>query len=150
MPAAGANRSKETKEFQRKEQTARKRLENFSRRSKPLERNYRISAEGANRSSSLYEAIRGQCVPNPTTAPTALSASPTLPPLYALAVLTLTARDREEEKPPMRAQTPSALTAAPSPPPALRPHCPHSIPCRCHPLPLSLLPSCSSPRVGWN
>ena len=34
----GANRSKETREFQQKEQIARKRLENFSRRSKPLER----------------------------------------------------------------------------------------------------------------
>ena len=36
--------------MQQKEQTARKRLENFSRRSKPLERNQKISAEGANRS----------------------------------------------------------------------------------------------------
>ena len=38
MSAEGANRPKETREFQQKEQTARKRLENFSRRSKPLER----------------------------------------------------------------------------------------------------------------
>ena len=36
--------------MQQKEQTARKRLENFSRRSNPLERNQKISAEGANRS----------------------------------------------------------------------------------------------------
>ena len=34
----GENRSKETREFENKEQTARKELENFSRRSKPLER----------------------------------------------------------------------------------------------------------------
>ena len=34
----GANRPKETREFQQKEQTARKRLENFRTRSKPLER----------------------------------------------------------------------------------------------------------------
>ena len=38
ISAEGANRSKETREFQNKEQTARKKLENFSRRSKPLER----------------------------------------------------------------------------------------------------------------
>ena len=41
MPAEGANRSKGNREFQNKEQTARKRLENFSRRSKPLERDQR-------------------------------------------------------------------------------------------------------------
>ena len=34
----GANRSTETREFQQKEQTARKELENFRTRSKPLER----------------------------------------------------------------------------------------------------------------
>ena len=45
----------ETREFQQKDQTARKRLENFSRRSKPLERNQRISAEGANRSKETRE-----------------------------------------------------------------------------------------------
>ena len=37
ISAEGTNRSKETKELQQKEQTARKRLEDFSRRSKPLE-----------------------------------------------------------------------------------------------------------------
>ena len=37
MAAEGANRSKETREFQQKEQTARQRLENFSRSSKPLD-----------------------------------------------------------------------------------------------------------------
>ena len=36
-------RSKETSEFENKEQTARKELENFKQRSKPLERDQRIS-----------------------------------------------------------------------------------------------------------
>ena len=46
----GANRSKETRPFENKEQTARKRLETLKTRTKPLERDLRISAEGANRS----------------------------------------------------------------------------------------------------
>ena len=50
-PWFGFRRSK----FQQKEQTARKKLENFSSRSKPLETNYRISAEGANRSKGTRE-----------------------------------------------------------------------------------------------
>ena len=38
IAAEGANRSKETREFQQKEQIARKELENFRTRSKRLER----------------------------------------------------------------------------------------------------------------
>ena len=51
----GANRSKETGEFQQMEQTARQRLENFSRRCKPPERDQRISEQGANRSKETRE-----------------------------------------------------------------------------------------------
>ena len=47
----GANRSKETREFQQKDQTARKRLENFRTRSRPLS----ISEQGANRSKETRE-----------------------------------------------------------------------------------------------
>ena len=58
--------------------------------------------------------------PSALTAPTALSASPTLPPLYALTVLTLTAPVpsqslRNISRPPMRAQNPSALTPPTTP-----------------------------------
>ena len=41
--------------MQQKEQTARKRLENFSRRSKLLERNYRISEQEATGSKETRE-----------------------------------------------------------------------------------------------